>query len=305
MKENKQNMGNWVRVCQDGRSIKPPGPRLTYPRLFFCGIGVYMVSNITLKVRILGSGTSTGVPTIGCNCSVCMSKDPRNKRRRSSILMTRKDTKENLVIDTTPDFRMQILDAKISQLGNVLYTHTHADHCHGFDDLRAFYFFNKKSINCYLSKEFHSEFTTRFSYAFTNTGYKGTTPQVELKEIPKGSFKVLGIEIEPVRLPHGTMQTTGFRFGSFAYITDFKVFPKRLLAKWKGKIRTMIASGVRYKPHPTHSTVDETIQLFRDLEVAKGYITHLSHEIDHERDSASLPDHISFAYDGLEFEVVI
>ncbi|MFK7827354.1 MAG: MBL fold metallo-hydrolase [Oligoflexales bacterium] len=263
-----------------------------------------MDSKIPLKVRILGSGTSTGVPTIGCSCKVCMSDDPRNKRRRSSILITRRDTQENLVIDTTPDFRIQILEAKISQLGNVLYTHTHADHCHGFDDLRAFYFFSKSSINCFLSKEFHKEFTTRFSYAFTNTGYKGTTPQVELKEIPKGPFKAIGMEVDPIRLPHGTMQTTGFRFGSFAYITDFKTFPKRLLPKWKGKVHTMVASGVRFKTHPTHSTVDETIQLFKDLRVSRGYITHLSHDIDHQRDSASLPAHISFAYDGLEFELV-
>ncbi|NRA45166.1 MAG: MBL fold metallo-hydrolase [Oligoflexales bacterium] len=263
-----------------------------------------MHSNITLKVRILGSGTSTGVPTIGCNCPVCTSDDPRNKRRRSSILITRKDNQENIVIDTTPDFRSQILDAKVSKLENVLYTHTHADHCHGFDDLRAFYFFNKTPINCYLSKELHPEFKARFSYAFTNTGYKGTTPQVELKETPNKPFEVIGLEVDPVRLPHGTMQSTGFRFGRFAYITDFKAFPKRSLAKWKGKIHTMIASGVRYKPHPTHSTVSETIQLFQDLQVKKGYITHLSHDIDHRRDSASLPPHISFAYDGLEFEVV-
>lgn len=263
-----------------------------------------MNSNITIKVRILGSGTSTGVPTIGCNCAVCTSDDPRNKRRRSSVLITRKDTGENLVIDTTPDFRMQILDAKISKLENILYTHTHADHCHGFDDLRAFYFFHKKAINCYLSKDFHQEFTKRFSYAFTNTGYKGTTPQVVLKEIPKEAFKVIGIEIDSIRLPHGTMKTTGFRLGNFAYVTDFKTFPKHQISKWQGKVHTMVASGVRYRPHPTHSTVDETIQLFKDLKVKRGYITHLSHDIDHQRDSSSLPSHISFAYDGLEFEVI-
>lgn len=262
-----------------------------------------MSIEIPLKITILGSGTSTGVPTIGCKCKVCTSDDPKEKRLRSSILMTRQDTQENLVIDTTPDFRMQMLNAKVHTLQHVLYTHTHADHCHGFDDLRAFYFLNQKPVHCYLSPEMLEEFKCRFSYAFTNTGYLGTAPQVVVKPIPNQPFSINGLEIDTIRLPHGSVLTTGFRFGSFAYITDFKEFPWEYRSLWKNKVHTMVASGLRFRSHPTHSSIDETITLFKDLGVKKGIITHLSHEVDYKRDQSSLPSHVSFAYDGLCFDV--
>lgn len=257
----------------------------------------------SLKIRILGSGTSTGVPTIGCFCSVCSSDDPKNNRTRASIMITNNNNNQNIVIDTTPDFRTQMLKAKVSQLENVLYTHTHADHCHGFDDLRAFYFSTKMPVNCYLKNHFHSEFLTRFSYAFNATGYLGTAPKVVLKDIPIEPFEVIGLDIETVELPHGNTTTTGFKFGSFVYATDFKTFPKNAIDRWKGKVTTMVASGLRFREHQTHSTITETIELFNSLGVKKGYITHLSHEVDYLRDSHSLPKHVSFAYDNQSFLV--
>ena len=256
-----------------------------------------------LKVTILGSGTSTGVPTIACACSVCTSGEPKNIRSRASIMVTNLESSERLVIDTSPDFRLQMLRAGVANLSQVLYTHTHADHCHGFDDLRAFYFVTRKPVVCYLSSQFHGEFKTRFSYAFTSSDSKGATPQVDLREIPQNPFTVNDLTIEPISLPHGTMTTTGFRFGNFAYITDFKSFPEHMIPKWRGQLHTMVASGVRFRPHPTHSSVQETIHLFEKLHVERGILTHLSHDVDYVRDSPKLPDHVSFAYDGLEFEV--
>jgi len=262
-----------------------------------------MTSGIRLSVTILGSGTSTGVPTIGCDCEVCTGSYTKNKRSRASALITREDTGDHIVIDTTPEFRIQMLKAGVRRLGHVLYTHTHADHSHGFDDLRAFYFHSKKPVRCYMPAEYIPEFKDRFSYAFTDTGYMGTTPQVDLVPVPEKNFEVLGLDIEPVRLPHGSVQTTGFRIGSFAYCTDFKGFPEETLQKWRGKVHTMVASGVHFKNHPTHNNVQETVKLFEDLEVKRGFITHLAHQVCYERDSEKLPERASFAYDGLRFSV--
>lgn len=263
-----------------------------------------MLEGLTLKVTILGSGTSTGVPVIGCPCEVCCSPLAFNQRSRSSLLLTRLDTAENLVIDTSPDFRWQILQAKVQSLEHVLYTHTHADHCHGFDDLRAFYFHSRKPVHCYLGHEDLKDLRRRFSYAFHDSGYLGTAPQVETHAIThEKSFEAMGLRIEPLLLPHGSVSTTAFRFGSFAYATDFKSFPPEALARWKGKVKTMVASGLRFRPHQTHSSIDETIALFNQLGVEKGIITHLSHEVDYKRDSKRLPRHVAFAYDGLTFEV--
>lgn len=257
-----------------------------------------------LKITILGCGTSVGVPTIGCDCKVCQSSNSKNKRLRSSILITKIDTGEHCVVDTTPDFRMQMLTAGVKDLHDVLYTHTHADHCHGFDDLRVFYFKEKKAVRCWGSETHLSELKDRFSYAFKDTGYSGIRPQIELKEFRKNEvFKVLGLEVEPIFLPHGNMRTTAFRVGSFAYATDFKLFTPEAIKMWKGKVKTMIASGLHYKEHYSHSSIPETLDLFNKLEVERGVLTHLSHLVDYTEVSAKLPDHVSLAYDGMSFQV--
>lgn len=260
---------------------------------------------IPIKIRILGSGTSTGVPVIGCSCAVCTSEEPKDKRLRSSLLLSRRDNGRTLIIDTTPDFRQQMLDAKASHLDEVLYTHTHADHCHGFDDLRALYFREKKAIRCWIWAGHEPDLRRRFSYAFASEGYVGTPPQVELRAFESGPLPVLGIEVEPLLLPHGHMQSVGFRFGSFAYATDFKSFGQGAIAAWKGKVKTMIASGLRFEEHNSHSTIGETVALFKELGVERGYLTHLSHSVDHRRDSESLPPNVSLAYDGCEFDLDI
>lgn len=254
-----------------------------------------------MKVVILGSGTSTGVPVIGCGCAVCQSTNHKNFRSRASVAIEHKG--HWYVIDTGPDFRTQVLKARIEKLGAVFYTHTHADHCHGFDDLRAFSFYSSDAIPCYLLPEHIEDFKNRFSYAFVETGYKGAKPLASLKLIPNTPFLVDDLEIEPVRLQHGHMITCGFRIGGFAYLTDFKGFPSDKLLSWKGKIHTLVASGIHFGDHPSHNNIPETCDLFKELGVERGILTHLSHRVDYVSDAGRLPQGVEFAYDGMQVDV--
>ena len=259
-----------------------------------------------VKVTILGSGTSTGVPVIGCDCDVCLSDVPENKRLRTSIMLTRLDTNEHLVIDTTPDFRAQMLRENVKRLKKVLYTHTHADHLHGFDDLRAFYFHSREKLECYLKKSDLEDVKRRFSYAFEATGYQGVAPQVELVEIGTEPFKVWDdFTVEPIELVHGNVKSTAFRFGRFAYATDFKTFTQADIEKWRGKITTMVCSGLHFRTHYTHSIIPETLELLDQLEVENGIITHTSHEVDYHKVNDALPNGRKIAYDGMSFVVEI
>ena len=254
-----------------------------------------------MKVIILGSGTSSGVPVIGCHCPVCLSLDSRNRRTRASLAI--QSGTQTLLIDTSPEMRLQVLAAKIDTIEAVLYTHIHADHSQGFDDLRAFYFKSKRSIDCFLMQEFHADFKQRFRYAFEDTGYLGAKPQIQLKAMPNQLFKLGPWDIEPVRLPHGNITTCGFRFGNFAYATDFKGFPEEIKQRWKGKIDTMVASGIHYGQHPSHSVIPETLELFQQLEVRRGIISHLAHDIDYVINSKNLPSHVEFAFDGMTIDL--
>lgn len=259
---------------------------------------------MSLSVTILGCGTSTGVPTLGCVCGVCKSNDPKNTRWRSSILV-RTHNGTPIVVDTGPEFRLQMLRANVTSLEHVFYTHMHADHVHGFDDLRAFYFNGEKKIKCYMDVDYAKELKHRFHYAFEETGYLGGKPDIEIIHLPREatSFQIQGVEIESIRLPHGNVKTNAFRFDNFAYATDFKEFPEESRALWRRKIHTMVASGLRWRPHKTHSIIEETIELFQDLGVKRGIISHLSHEVDYSLDRLRLPEGVEFAYDGLTFEI--
>jgi phosphoribosyl 1,2-cyclic phosphate phosphodiesterase len=256
-----------------------------------------------MKVVILGSGTSTGVPVLGCSCPVCKSHDPKDQRTRASLALLHENGK-NIVIDTGPEFRLQLLRAGIGDLDAVLYTHTHADHCHGFDDLRAFSFNpHRKTIDCYLLPEHMADFKERFKYAFETTGYEGAVPMTRLKEIPCDTFLVSELEIEPVKLPHGHMTTCGFRIGNFAYATDFKGFPEDVIKQWRGKVDFMVASGIHFGQHKTHNVIPETLTLFERLGVKRGWISHLSHKVDYKRDRSRLPAHVDFSYDGMVIDL--
>lgn len=257
-----------------------------------------------LNITILGSGTSTGVPVLGCSCGVCKSKDPKNERWRASIAV-RHNNGHTVVVDTGPEFRLQLLRANISTLQHVIYTHLHADHCHGFDDLRGLYFSSEKPITCWLHPTLIPELKQRFHYAFEDTGYLGGRPDIRLLPFPQehGTTTIADMEMETFLAPHGNAFTNVLRFGRFAYATDFKTLSDANIKAWRGKIHTMVASGLRWRSHKTHSSIDETLEIFKRLDVERGIITHLNHEIDFEVDSRKLPSHVELAFDGLEFVV--
>lgn len=255
-----------------------------------------------MRVVVLGSGTSTGVPVIGCTCAVCQDKRPGNQRFRASIAII-SDSGFTVVVDTAPEFRLQLLRENIQRLDAVLYTHMHADHTHGFDDLRAFYFHHKQPVKCYVAADVIPEFKSRFAYAFEDTGYLGAKPQVDLETTPEKPFMLGDLNIEPITLPHGHVSVVGFKIGRFAYVTDFKTFSPAQIAAWKGKIDVMIASGIHFGTHATHSTIPETLALFKQLGVRQGYLTHLAHDVEYYGDAARLPADVAFAYDGLSLTI--
>ena len=185
-----------------------------------------------------------------------------------------------------------------------LYTHTHADHCHGFDDLRSVYFSAGQPLKCYARAEFIAELKQRFRYIFEDTGYQGGKPLIDFVEIPEtGRFFVDKLPVETISCVHGNVKTSIFKFGRFVYATDFKFFTPENIESWRGSIDTMIASGIRYGKHHTHSTIEETLILFTQLAVKRGIITHLSHDVDYETVSQKLPAHAELAYDGMTFKI--
>ena len=252
-----------------------------------------------IKVTILGCGSSPGCPVIGCTCAVCRSNDPKNQRSRSSIMLTFPEG-QHVVFDTATEFRLQMVREGVRNIEHVIYTHTHSDHCHGFDDLRAFFFHSENPITIHATKEHLHDLKTRFSYAFQNTAYHGKKPKVILQEIQSGvPFKIFGLDFEPTSVAHGDMTTTVFKIGSFAFATDFLALPDNLIEKWRGTVHTMVASGLRMEPHPTHSSLPETVDLLEKIQVKQGIITHLGHEIDYQTVGGTLPPNIRLAFDGL------
>ena len=252
------------------------------------------------KIRILGSGSSTGVPVLGCSCGVCRSRSTYNKRLRASILMQDQQSKEYILIDSSPDMRQQLLTAQCEHLDYFLLTHPHADHLHGIDDLRAFFFDNKLELDAWLLTEHLKEIKHRFSYLDSNKvrfSFHALQPVA-------GRFCLKNKqEVDYLVLPHGRMCSVAYRFGRFAYATDFKMFSKDDIARWQGKVELMVASGIQLESHPSHSSLNETLQLFETLGVKQGVISHLSHKVDYHEVSKQLPKHVRLAYDGMVLSV--
>jgi phosphoribosyl 1,2-cyclic phosphate phosphodiesterase len=258
------------------------------------------MKKLNLRIHVLGSGTSTGVPLVACDCNVCMSTDPKDKRLRSSLLIEDLTNQQNILIDTSPDLRAQLLATKIFKIDHLIYTHTHADHTQGFDDLRALFFKRPVAIQCWLQEEHKKDLEQRFAYAFGEKKYNGTTPQVVFNKIAGDLIKISGLDIEWISLKHGYTQSTAIRINDFAYATDFKKFSPEQISLWKNKISTMIVSGVGLEnKHPSHSGVYESVELLKDLGVKTGYITHLSHTVDYKKEQKNLPKSVYFAYDGM------
>jgi phosphoribosyl 1,2-cyclic phosphate phosphodiesterase len=256
-----------------------------------------------LRVTVLGSGTSVGVPAIGCDCAVCHSSDPRDRRTRPSILIQVNGM--SILVDTSTDLRTQALDRNIRRVDAILFTHNHADHVFGLDDVRRFNHMQRSSISCYADASTVSSLRRMFSYAFDPTVQPGGgLPQLTLFTLA-GSFCLAGVEIVPVPLMHGRLPILGFRIGAFAYLTDCNQIPDGSwpLLNADGGVHTVIIDALRQRPHPTHFSVSEAIEAVRRMGAERAYLTHICHDLPHAETCAQLPHGVELAYDGLVLEI--
>ena len=254
-----------------------------------------------LNITILGSGTSTGVPLIGCDCEVCTSKDPRDSRLRTSIKIDSDHT--SVVIDTTPDFRYQMLRTNTTHLDAVVFTHPHRDHYAGLDDIRPFNFHSNRPMQIYANEITQVAIKRDFYYAFEKHKDAGLPEMMLHTIIDDQPFKIGDLKFEPIRVMHRELPVLGYRIGDFVYITDLNYISESEKEKIKGA-KVMILSALRPQPHPTHFTLNESIALATELAIPQVYFTHFSHQIGlHQETESQLPSFIKMAYDGLQFSV--
>ncbi len=252
-----------------------------------------------VEVIVLGTGTSHGVPMIGCRCAVCTSDDPRDKRTRPSIFVSMGVVK--LLVDTATELRMQCLTHGIEAVDAVLFTHHHADHVAGLDDLRRFNWIMKKPMPCYGTKRTLEGIRRMFSYAFEPAADSPhSRPQLELHAIEHEPFTVGGETIVPVPMMHGPMPVLGFRFGRFAYCTDCSHIPEESLALLGG-LDVLVLDALRPDPHPTHLSLGQAVDLAKRIGARRTYFTHMAHQLRHAETNRGLPDGMELAYDGLRF----
>jgi phosphoribosyl 1,2-cyclic phosphate phosphodiesterase len=254
---------------------------------------------MSLKITVLGSGTSSGVPTIGCTCDVCHSTDPRDKRLRPSILI--QSGSLNIVIDSTPDFRAQVLRAGIDHLDALVYTHGHADHIFGLDDVRPFNFRQKAPIPIYAHEATFQVIRRVFDYVFDNRQRNTTVPKLDVHIVGEEDFDVCGVRFEPIPLMHGEQLIHGYRIGDVAYLTDHSAIPEASLERLEG-LDVLFLDALRHKHHPTHSTVEQSVAIALALGAKRTYFTHMCHDVPHAATEATLPGGIFLAYDGLTIE---
>lgn len=253
-----------------------------------------------MEIEILGSGTSMGVPMVGCACKVCRSEDPRDKRLRTSALIKGNDAA--ILIDTSVDFRQQILRAGITRLDAVIYTHHHVDHILGLDDLRGFNLLHKTAIPLFGMEDTMNAIRRVFSYAFSEQFKDSGVPQISLNILDGQPFRIKGIGILPIPLLHGRMPVLGFRIGDFAYCTDVNEIPPPSYDLLRN-VKVLILDALRHKPHPTHFSVTEAVREAQKIGAERTYLTHISHALLHRETEAQLPEGIFLAYDGLKFEL--
>lgn len=254
-----------------------------------------------MKVTFLGTGTSQGVPMIGCHCHVCSSSDDKDKRLRSSILISYAD--RQFVVDTGPDFRAQMLREKVPRLDAVLITHSHKDHIAGLDDVRAFNYLQQESIPIYGTSISHEALRREFYYAFADYKYPGV-PQLELKEVHASeSFELFGMKVMPIEVMHYRMPVLGFRIDNFAYITDAKTISEKSFELLKG-VDILVLNALQRDPHISHLTLDEALEVVNQIQPKRTYLTHISHRFGRYAEiEAELPPDVSLAYDGLKIDI--
>ena len=249
-----------------------------------------------LKITFLGTGTSTGIPLIGCSCAVCTSANPKDKRLRSSVLVESSST--TVVVDTTPDFRCQMLRIHNTKLDAVLFTHPHKDHIAGLDDIRAYNFFQRKPMDVYANALTAEALEREFAYVFADKRYPGI-PQINLNTIDETPFDIGDINIQPFTVWHHKMPVFGFRFGKFTYITDANKIDNPVKEKLKGS-DVIVLNALRNEQHISHFTLNEAIALVEELQIPNAYFTHISHQLGkHDDVEKNLPPGIHLGYDGL------
>jgi phosphoribosyl 1,2-cyclic phosphate phosphodiesterase len=254
-----------------------------------------------MKILFLGTGTSTGIPSLCCDCAVCLSPDPKNKRLRASILI--RNDGFNTLVDTSTDLRQQCLIYGIRHIHSVLYTHAHADHIHGIDELRSFNFFNKTVIPCYGTEQTLATLKNTFSYIFNGQKPEGGgIPQLTLNPLGTKPFPLGGALITPLEVYHGSQMITGYKINNVAYITDCNKIPDQTKDKIKG-LDLLILNALRYEPHATHFCLDEALAMVEELKPKRALLTHVTHQFEHHKVNGELPEHVRLAYDGLEVEL--
>jgi phosphoribosyl 1,2-cyclic phosphate phosphodiesterase len=259
-----------------------------------------VVAYPSLKITFLGTGTSSGVPMIACDCEVCTSTDKKDKRLRPSIMIESSTT--TVVVDTTPDFRYQMLREKVKNVDAILFTHPHKDHIAGLDDVRAFNFFNKKKMEVYANSLTEEALKREFGYAFSDKKYPGV-PEINLNTIIPETFSIGDIPITPIQVWHLKMPVLGFRFGKFTYITDANRIEEEEKNKIKGS-QVVVLNALRKQTHISHFNLGEAIDMVQELKIQTAYFTHISHQLGlHQDIESELPEGIHLAYDGLKLEL--
>ncbi len=253
-----------------------------------------------MTITFLGTGTSQGIPVIACNCAICTSADKRDNRTRSSVMISAEG--KNIVIDTGPDFRQQMLREKVLHLSGIVFTHEHKDHIAGLDEVRAFNYFNKWRAQVYCTNEVDKALRTEFAYAFSEVKYPGI-PEIDIHVIDDTAFDVAGIKFLPIQVMHMNMKVFGYRVGDFTYITDANYISEEEKEKIKG-CKILVLNALRKEVHPSHFNLNEAISLAQEIKAETTYFTHISHQLGlHEQISRELPAGIHLAYDGLKIEL--
>lgn len=253
-----------------------------------------------MRVLFLGTGTSHGVPAIQCRCDVCTSPDPRNRRARCGVVIL--EGGRSVLIDTPPELRQQAIRFHLERVDAVLFTHSHADHIFGLDDIRRFTDLQGGEMPCYGSPETLQDIERAFRYVFVETQAGGGKPRLALHRIAAGPLVAAGVEAEAIPILHGRLPVFAYRFGAFAYVTDVSEIPPASRDRLRG-LDTLVLGALRHRPHPTHFSIAQAVEVVQDLKPRRAFFTHMAHDLEHRATDAALPPGVRLAYDGLILEI--